>query len=67
MNRSIDFLVDGCCGALLAALMALMMLWWVYQISWIFVAIAAVLGFLFGGFCGRQALEWFRENFFWWV
>ena len=68
MIRSIDFLMDRCCGALLAAIIAFSAMPWSHHISWIIGAVAAVCGFLFAGFCGRQALTWFRENFsaWWW-
>jgi hypothetical protein len=65
VERVTDFLLDGSCGAFLAAIVAISALWFWHDINWIFVAIAAAFGFLLAGFQGRQALSWLYELWWW--
>ena len=66
-NRSVGrILVHASCGAFLAALAAASAQFWWTDISWIFVAVCAVFGFLLAGFLGDEAIE-FLAQVFWWT
>jgi hypothetical protein len=60
-----QFLVHGCFGAFLAALIAISVQFWWHDVNWWFVIIAAVFGFLLAGFVGEDALDFFKELWWW--
>jgi hypothetical protein len=61
-----EFWVRGAVGAFLAALIAISVQFWWHDINWIFVAVAAVFGFLLGGIAGDDALD-FLKQIWWWT
>ena len=65
MPRLVEFLIHGVCGAALAALIALSILWYFDSSSWIVVSIASGCGFLLGGFGGESTIEWLKEIWWW--
>lgn len=65
LERLGEFLTHGSCGAFLAALTAISVMWFVHEINWWFVGIAALFGFLLAGFYGEQALGWLYDVFWW--
>jgi len=65
-ERSIgQFLVHGSLGAFLAALIAISVQFWWQDINWIFVGIAALFGFFLAGFVGEDALDFFKQLWWW--
>jgi hypothetical protein len=64
-HRLVEFLLHGSCAAFLAALSAVSVQWLWFDINWIFVAVAAGIGFLLAGFVGEPALDWLQEVFRW--
>ena len=60
-----QFLIHGSVGAFLAALIAVSVQFWRHDINWIFVAIAAVFGFLLCGLLGDDALDFLKEVWWW--
>jgi hypothetical protein len=58
-------LVHGSCGAFLAALAAMSIMFWVAEINWWVVGLCAVFGFVLAWFVGEEAIE-FLASVFWW-
>ena len=65
MDRTIEFIAHGVCGAVFAALIAISFLWWFTDIDWRIVAIAAVAGFILAGFFGESAFQWMKKLWDW--
>jgi predicted CDP-diglyceride synthetase/phosphatidate cytidylyltransferase len=61
MDRTVEFILHGVCGAVFAAVIAVGLLWWLTDINWLIIAIAAVAGFLVAGFFGEPAFEWMKK------
>ncbi len=59
-------LVQGVCGAFLAALAAVGVQHWWWEINWWFIGVCAVFGFLFAWFVGEEAVEFLRDLLWRW-
>ena len=65
MQRSTEFIIHGICGAVLAGLIAVSILWWLDSSAWLIAAIASASGFFFAGFYGEDAVEWLKDIWWW--
>ncbi len=60
-DRFLRFLVQGFCGAALAAAIAVcVLLFWFTTMNWLIVGLAGITGFALGGILGENATEFFE-------
>ncbi len=65
-DRLLRFVFEGCCGAFLAALIAVCILFfWFSAMNWLIVGLAALAGFVSGGLWGENAIELLKWLFSW--
>jgi hypothetical protein len=62
----VGFVINGCCGAFLAALAAVSVQWWWHpSIDWTFVKICAGFGFFLAAFFGQTAIDFLTDVLKW--
>ena len=61
MDSFAQRVVYGIFGAFLGALIAILTLFYVYEISWLFVGLAGTACFIVAFFLGEKAVLWLKE------
>ena len=61
MDSFAQRVVYGIFGAFLGALIAVLALFYVYEISWLFVGMSAAACFIVAFFIGEKAVLWLKE------